>query len=108
MTTATPRRPAQVRAWLAQRPAPADLAAAYPELWRSVQREVGELLTTDGPGALPGYIARAGRRSARPGTAAEVEQEVRRRLVAEALRRVSLSARSSATCSPPTASSCTS
>jgi hypothetical protein len=81
-----------VRAWLADRPPLDELAAAYPQLWQSVQREVGELLTAQGAGALPAYVAGVGRRTARPGTTAEIEQEVRRRLVAEAVRRVSLSA----------------
>jgi hypothetical protein len=92
VSTATRRRPAEVRAWLADRPALDDLVSAYPEIWQSVQREVGELLTAEGTGALPAYVARAGRRTARPGTAAEVQEEVRRRMVAEAVRRVSLSA----------------
>jgi hypothetical protein len=92
VTTATRRRPAEVRAWLAGRPPLDELVSAYPQLWQSVQREVGELLTTEGTAALPAYVTRAGRRSARPGTAVEVEQEVRRRMAAEAVRRVSLSA----------------
>jgi hypothetical protein len=92
VTTATTRRPAEVRAWLAERPSPDELAAAYPQLWRSVQREVGELLTAQGAAALPAYVERTARRGARLGPAAELEQEVRRRLVAEAVRRVSLSA----------------
>lgn len=81
-----------MRAWLAQRPPLDELAAAYPQLWQSVQREVGELLTAEGPGALPAYVASVGRRTAPRGTTAEIEHEVRRRLVAEAVRRVSLSA----------------
>jgi hypothetical protein len=81
-----------VRAWLADRPPLDELVSAYPRIWQSVQREVGELLTAQGSGALPAYVAGAGRRTARSGTAAELEQEVRRRMVAEAVRRVGLSA----------------
>lgn len=83
-----------MRAWLAGRPSLEELSAAYPDQWQAVQREVGALLAAGEPGALPAYVDRANRRTpgARPGSPAELDQEVRRRLVAEAVRRVSLSA----------------
>jgi hypothetical protein len=81
-----------VRAWLAERPSLEELGGAYPQLWQTVQREVGEILAAHGPAGLADYVTKADRRTARPGSVAELEQNVRRMLVAEAVRRVSLSA----------------
>ena len=77
----------QTRAWLAGRPPLEELRAAHPDDWAAVQRELAELLGRNDLEAVGRYAADL---AAKP--AADLRAVVRRRMAAEALKQISLSA----------------
>lgn len=91
------RRPADVRRWLASEPSADELAAAFPDAWRSVEAELGLMLASGDQADVTAYIARLAQpvAGARRGAGRSQEQvaldgHVRQHLAATILRQVHL------------------
>lgn len=54
-----PRRPAEVREWLRQKPSLAELRAAFPGEWATVERDVAALVARDDAEELKAYLVRS-------------------------------------------------
>ena len=93
------RGPAQQRAWLAGDPPLSEVRARYPDEWRTVQRELAEMLSSGGVETVQQYVASVANPAplapARPGTdrdGALLAAEVRQYLAAGALKQMCVSA----------------
>jgi hypothetical protein len=86
----------EVRAWLRERPSVAELRAAYPREWASVQDDLAPILAAGDLDALKRYVLKlsgvstAGR--ARAGRDAALSTLVRRQIASETLTQVALGA----------------
>jgi hypothetical protein len=93
--------PKDVQAWLRQEPSLSDLARAFPDEWRAVQREITELESSPDPDAAKRYITSLTAPPApRPGAAVSRKQreqaalsvQIRRHMAATALRQARVAA----------------
>ncbi len=82
-------RPADVRAWLAGRPALDELKERFPADWEAVQRDLAKLVPRGRPEELKAYASAPPVPRAKD---ARVTQEIRRQMALQALRQLSLSA----------------
>jgi len=88
---------AEVLEWLRSEPDLDELVAAYPEHWRRVERDIGEVLARDDPEAVKAYLAQlANPPAVLPGRsrskAQRIAEEIRRQMALQALRQAVLAA----------------
>lgn len=99
------RRPADVRAWLKDRPTLDEMRAEFPHEWSQVESELSAVVDTGDPHALEAYVkqlaagggTKSGARGARPtrsGIDAALAAQVRRAMAAESVRHLSVRAAS--------------
>ncbi|WP_129337480.1 hypothetical protein [Cellulomonas endophytica] len=92
-----PRGPQQVKAWLESDPDLEEMQERFPAEWATVRAKLRELASREDDEAIAAYVqsvARAAAGTRGPGrsdASAQVSSEVRRRMLAAALRQMSLS-----------------
>ncbi len=87
MPAAPPRRPEQVRAWLASEPTLAEMQEAYPRDWAAVQRQLAEIVPR-GRDEVARYVTGL----ARAPKSGDATLEIRRQMAVAAVKQLSFAA----------------
>ena len=87
------RNAKEIRRWLAEEPSTTELAAAFPEEWREIERDIGRLLARDNAQGVTAYVASltARPRPRRSRKQDALTEEIRRHLAVALLRQVRMS-----------------